>query len=656
MYWTNSLNWATNGVPSSANTVYFTDASRLTGSQLGTNLSVAGINISGSIRSVGIYGTNTLTVGASGILMTNITASLTLGSALSLGTAQTWTVPENCTLTLTNKLSGISNPRLTLGGGGAFNLNNNSSGSSYGGVVVINAGTLSLPYGWNTPSVNGNVSVGTNGTLIFNSHPYSYGNDNYTTNAGTMVVNGDNHCSNLELRGGQINGSGGLRVGDIWGYSTGGKWAARANNLTATINVAYLSLYNVNNTFTVENWAAEPDLLVSSPLQDGANGSASFNKTGAGSLTLTQPNTYTGPTTNLQGTLNLDGADNILPTATKLNLAASTVLNLNGFRQSVTRLTGSGAINLGSGSFTVTDATTNTFGGIITGSPNGLSADDTQSAAPGGFAFAGTGKLLLTAVQNYMGETWVSSGTLALSGLGSLAVSSNLVVAGGAVLDASVRNDLTLRLTSGQTLAGFGTVLGKILATNGTVIAPGNTGSIGTLTFNNTVTFNGAQVRIKLAKSGATLTRDQLTGITTFTEGGTLTVTNLGPDTLAAGDSFKLFNANSYSGAFTNFNLPPLATNLQWNTSQLALNGTLAVIAVTPPVITGSAAVSGGQWQFTFSGNSGQTYKILTSTDLLLPVTSWLVLTNGTFGAGPVTFTNSLTPGAVAGYFRITSP
>ena len=125
-------------------------------------------------------------------------------------------------------------------------------------------------------------------------------------------------------------------------------------------------------------------------------------------------------------------------------------------------------------------------------------------------------------------------------------------------------------------------------------------------------------------------------------------------DAFAAGDSFKLFYAATYTGAFTNFNLPLLATNLMWNTRQLAENGTLSVIAIVPPVFSGTV-MSGGGFQMTFSGNSGQTYKVLTSTNLLLPAANWMVMTNGTFGAGPATYTDSLVTNS-ARFYRIISP
>jgi fibronectin-binding autotransporter adhesin len=603
---------------------------------------------------VGIFGTNALTLGASGLVLTNTTANLILGTPVTLGQAQTWSVVSGATLTLTNKLSGTGNPVLTLTGGGAFNFNNNISGSGYGGQIIINSGTLSLPYGWNTPSVTGNVTVGTNATLVFNSHPYSYGTDNYTTNAGNIAVNGDNQFSNLELRGGQISGTGDLRVGDIWGYSTGGHWASRSNSITATVNVAYLSLYNTSVTLTVENGGADPDLLISSPIQDGGNGAASLTKTGTGKLALTKPCTYTGNTTNLQGSLDLSSSDNILPAATALYLATNTVLNLNGINQTVAHLAGFGTVNLGSGSFTDQEAGTNTFGGVFTGAPNGAVATDYQTAPPGGIALTGSGRLVFTNLQTYTGDTWISAGTLALTGAGALTGSSNIIVSAGATLDASGRTDGTLRLALGQTLSGFGTVLGKVLVTNGATLSPGSATSPGTLALNSLLNLTGGRTVMNVAKNSGVTVNDAVTGITTLTLGGTLTVTNTGTDTLAVGDSFKLFTAGTYTGAFTNYNLPPLGAGLAWNTAPLVTNGTLAVVSVAPPILS-RASLTGENVKLSFSGTSGQSYRVLFSTNLTLAVTNWTVLTNGTFGAGSVAYTNGPATNRTV-FYRIASP
>ena len=67
-------------------------------------------------------------------------------------------------------------------------------------------------------------------------------------------------------------------------------------------------------------------------------------------------------------------------------------------------------------------------------------------------------------------------------------------------------------------------------------------------------------------------------------------VTNLG-GTLAAGDSFRLFSANSYGGHFASASLPPLVPGLYWDSSQLAVNGTVRV--ATAPALSVSFS---GSW------------------------------------------------------------
>jgi autotransporter-associated beta strand protein len=682
-YWTNALNWAANGIPGSANTVYFNDAaSGNTGTQLGANLSVAGVNLSGGLRGVGIAGTNTLTVGAGGIALTNAVANLTLGAAVSLGAAQTWWVSEDSTLTLTNKLSGSGNPRLTLDGGGMVYLNNNTSGSSYGGLVLVNAGTLSLPNGWGNPSLTGNVSIGTNATLIFNTHPYSYGTDNYTTNAGTILVPGGGHLANLELRGGQIIGNGSLRVGDYSGTSSGGHWASRASSVTATINVSGLSLYTANTTFTVEKGTANPDLVVSAPISDGVNGKSSFTKTGAGSLTLTQPSLYTGSTTNSQGTINLSGRDNILPVTTGLYLAPGTTLNLNPINQSLASLSGSGAVNLGSGSLTITTAATNTFAGLIAGAANGDTPTDSQTAPPGGLAMAGTGRWTLSSAQAYSGDTWISSGTLALSGGGALAGSTNLVVSAGAVLDVTARGDRSLNLGAGQTLQGFGAVLGNVNIAAGATVAPGQADP-GTLT-TGAQTWNGGgayawQISDALNGSGqdllnitstlnlqATTANPFVFKILSLTPGfapgplaGFNNQSNYQWTVAATTSGIQNFNPAAFAIDTTGFSnaLSGGVFSLAQSGNALVLNFTSAAsLSPTPASVTNAAILPGGAFAVSGSGAPGQSYVLQATTNLVAPVNWVRLLTNQADGNGVLQFLDTQATNWPARFYRVSSP
>ena len=107
-------------------------------------------------------------------------------------------------------------------------------------------------------------------------------------------------------------------------------------------------------------------------------------------------------------------------------------------------------------------------------------------------------------------------------------------------------------------------------------LRPGN--GFGTLAISNNVALGGATI-LAIGKSGTNLMNDRLTGVATLGYGGALVVTNLG-GTFSAGDSFRLFTANSYDYSFNEQTLPALTNGLYWDTSQLTISGTLSVAAI----------------------------------------------------------------------------
>jgi hypothetical protein len=156
------------------------------------------------------------------------------------------------------------------------------------------------------------------------------------------------------------------------------------------------------------------------------------------------------------------------------------------------------------------------------------------------------------------------------------------VVGDGALLDVSaVGGGFTLGAS--QTLSGSGTVNGTV-SNSGMIAAGGAGGIIGMLTFNNSPVCNGS-IRLKVSRNNGALTNDQVNlpsvGIT---YGGTLTVSNVS-EPLQAGDSFQLFSAASYDGAFAVTNLPPLNAGLAWSNS-LASDGKISVISTVSTVST----------------------------------------------------------------------
>ena len=126
----------------------------------------------------------------------------------------------------------------------------------------------------------------------------------------------------------------------------------------------------------------------------------------------------------------------------------------------------------------------------------------------------GNGKLTLSAANTYGGATIISSGTLALSGSGSLA-SSLISVASGATLDVTGLSS-TFALGSSQTLSNSasatGIINGSVTTSSGSTIAlsfvagtPALTVAGGTLTLNSGTTFNvnntGSPLTVTLTSS-----------------------------------------------------------------------------------------------------------------------------------------------------------
>jgi autotransporter-associated beta strand protein len=262
-------------------------------------------------------------------------------------------------------------------------------------------------------------------------------------------------------------------------------------------------------------------------------------------------------------------------------------------------------------------------------------------SGPGTLVKIGSSPLYLFATNTYTGSTVVTGGPLSLTNNGSISASTNISVASSQVLDVSGRSDKTLNLVSGQTLQGSGTISGNLTAVSGSIVMPGIAGT-GTLTVTNTVNLGGTTA----LSVGATVTNVLSGAIINY--GGTLQLSLVG--SFAAGNSFKLFNSTktNYSGNFTSISPATPGAGLEWNTSLLNVNGTLAVRLVPQPATFSSWIVSGSS--LTFSGTGGASngpYQVFTSTNIGLPVTNWTQVGSGNFsGTGNFSFTTTNTNNA----------
>jgi autotransporter-associated beta strand protein len=257
-------------------------------------------------------------------------------------------------------------------------------------------------------------------------------------------------------------------------------------------------------------------------------------------------------------------------------------------------------------------------------------------SGPGNLIKTGSSILYVNVTNTYTGNTVIKAGVLELWSTGAILTSSNVNVWAGATFSAAGRSDNTVQLNSGQFLQGNGTVSAIVNASAGSTIMPGtNSTLIASLTISSNVTFHGT-CRMKLNPANVTSDAIHATGVT---YGGTLSLTNISATPLSAGNSFHLFFANSYTGAFTTITPAIPGIGLAWNTNTLN-TGILNVVALTKPILNG-VSVSGNN--LVFNGTNavaGRTYVILTATDLTQPLNQWLpVTTNVPAASGNFVFT-----------------
>jgi autotransporter-associated beta strand protein len=232
----------------------------------------------------------------------------------------------------------------------------------------------------------------------------------------------------------------------------------------------------------------------------------------------------------------------------------------------------------------------------------------------------------------YSGGTTINSGALLVNNTGGSGTGSGSVTVAG-----------------GGTLGGTGIISGAVTVNAGGALAPGN--PPGTLTISNNLTLAAGSTTF-MQLQHLPLTNDAVAVSGTLTAGGLLNVTNTGATTLASGDSFQLFKAGNYSGAFANLVLPPLPGNLAWNTYTLNNSGVISVVTLTSPVITGVQIVSGSLVVNGSGGAGNWPFLLLTSTNLA-PAAWTPVATNQFDADGNFILTNSITPGSPQSFYLL---
>ena len=433
--------------------------------------------------------------------------------------------------------------------------------STYTGQTLVKAGVLTVN-GSGYTDTTANNERGVYVTMLGAS---GAGNETVVS-AGAQVYFTDAFYHNIAeafvVSGTGVSGTGVLYWNNSNWNLTGGltlggdsKFGGAACTISGPINLGSYTLTDAK-VASGDTWGAT------------ISGTGGLTLTGL-KLTLTGVNTYTGPTTVNAGILSVGKIANGGAASSPLGSATSDPANLV----------------VGAGTLQYTGTTTNTDRGFtlatatsaieVTSAAATLTLNGASAATGGGLTKLGAGTLTLAGVNLHSGATTISNGTLALSGSGSLARSSSLIVAAGALLDVSA---VPFALGAGQTLSGDGAVAGAVTV-NGT-LAPGTGfGTGGPLTFYDPLTLAAQSTTVmQIARNGATLANARVQSANPLAFAGTLVIANVGGSLLQAGDSFQLFTGGSRSGSFTSIVYPPGYTF----TDDLVANGTITV-ATAPP-------------------------------------------------------------------------
>ncbi len=238
---------------------------------------------------------------------------------------------------------------------------------------------------------------------------------------------------------------GNLIFGDTDTSSAAG-WLLDNNGTVANI----LTLAGGTPSITVNTLGASKAATISAVIA----GTSGFTKAGAGQLTLTGSNTYTGVTTINAGTLSVSGGSAIADTsAVVLANVAGASFQVSG-AETIGSLAGGGSIggnvNIVSGTLTTgADNTSTTFAGNITGT--------------GGFIKNGTGTMMLTGTNSYTGLTQVTGGVLDVGTIsaGSLTSNGGILLGNGGIIQGNGTLTRTLSYngtpTSSQIASASGT-------------------------------------------------------------------------------------------------------------------------------------------------------------------------------------------------------
>jgi fibronectin-binding autotransporter adhesin len=564
------------------------------------NTQQGGANAVGDVTLSGIFS------GASGALIKSGTGA---SGRLILAGANTYagnTTINTGTLQLGNggTVGSLSTSSIITGSAGAtlaFNrsdtitsgVNFNSAIGGAIGVAQVGAGTVVLSssstYTGATSITNGTVEISNNGGL--GSVPGSFTADHLQiSNSATLRTTA---AVNLGANRGITIGTGTATLNVNGGNLQAGRFTG-AGNTVAVTGSASLSLLAVTTGTANVNW----DFGMNSSQRAFFAGSTALGTGGVrvrDGVRLTSQNVASGTLTNV---VTLDSGAGLTARSTGGDLTYTNVIfpstgtvvfNKDDLATSELAISSSGSL---AGNLTV-DTSQGGGNAVANVLLNGV------FSGAGGLVKAGTGtsgRLVLGGANTYTGNTTISTGTLRLGAGGSIATSGTISVASGAWFDTSLVPS-GFSLASAQWLMGSGTVLGDVSSLG--TIAPGLSGSAGTLSFANALALDSGSI-LSYGLNGTNTTsgggiNDLAAVAGNLSLDGTLNVSEIGLGsflTATQGDTWRLF---TYSGTLTDNGLslgavPTLSSGLTLAVDTSTANEVNLIVVPEPAVAVSAMA------------------------------------------------------------------
>jgi autotransporter-associated beta strand protein len=665
--WLTGLNWQGGVAAVSGDLLTFAGTTQTT-ANMQSSYSAGWLVFSNNAGSFNITnGANTLTL--NGSITNNSANPQTLSVPVSLGGVTTFNAAAG-NITVSNSVSG---------GGGIIAIGTPTTtnlivgDTSYNGATTVSSGTLamqgndlfagSLTVGGGTLNLSGSAGIG--GTLAVNS--------------GSFIVSGAGQLNNgFLLAGFANNGSfvynssapqtfaGALSGSGTWTFDSTNTIVLSAGSPftgNVVINRAIVSHPFANNALNITaSGLGNPQVAHTVTINNGGvlsldgpggndfgNGQTivqiGFIINTNSTMQITLGNATIGPVTLNGGRLVVGAGASTSAQFGAYEFGAD--ITVGGSSRSVIVSSNSAsvlnlAINaVSTRTFNVADATGDATSDLDVSANLGNSGN-AQSAVL--LVKTGAGTMTLSGGANiYSGGTTVSNGTLVVNNATGSGTGAGAVT-----------------VLTNATLGGKGTIGGAVtVQSGGKLVVSAGTNIVGSvLTLSNSLTLASGSFTTNYISHNSH-TNDQIVNLGALTYGGTLNVlTAAGDGALVAGDSFKLFKfSTTPTGSFSAVNLPALNSGLAW-TNNLAVDGTISVVTVaaSAPTLGGAQFVGGNLVMSGTGGTPFAAYRILTTTNLTVPVASWTVAYTNIFDAsGNYSYTNSgLTNGS--SFFRLATP